>query len=395
MPRPHDRTLGLQSGGLTDESTLYVFSLQGAVMAAGDYADFMETNFADHPMPEYGDTADTPICIDVDDNGANTNSSIGSLPLVPPVTHHSTSQSRKLCSALNNKNQRQFDPLDLEIISDPIPEFPVDEPIEDLVQQLEERHQAQFNTVDLDNDFDLLFGNQVIDPMEDAMEQIEQVQHAHPEPIDLENAPNLLFFEQTTKEGIPEVVQQRDEHPQVITLCDKTQSVNRVDVNPLVQDSPMNDSGVVDRIEMSTQEMHNPNHLSPIAEEPSTPAKKTPYTPPPKAGLQPGARQLFTPPSTSPDTPPWNTFRRRREFQRRQSHLASSSSIDGPPPKKYKSNLTASLKCFTNERRQEDPDAFTGMWYENAEKTPTKRMSYVKLLQEEEKDMKMNAANAR
>ncbi|KLJ11850.1 hypothetical protein EMPG_12997 [Blastomyces silverae] len=67
----------------------------------------------------------------------------------------------------------------------------------------------------------------------------------------------------------------------------------------------------------------------------------------------------------------------------RESQQLGPQSNEGRIKKQYKSSLTASFKQFTRQQLQQSPDAFKGEWYKTQDATPTRRMSYVKLLKNE------------
>ncbi|OJD28194.1 hypothetical protein ACJ73_00405 [Blastomyces percursus] len=64
----------------------------------------------------------------------------------------------------------------------------------------------------------------------------------------------------------------------------------------------------------------------------------------------------------------------------RRSQQLGSKSNEGRIKKQYKNSLTASLKKFTKEQLQQNPDAFKGDWFKTQDETPTKRISYVNFL---------------
>ncbi|OJD18663.1 hypothetical protein AJ78_01359 [Emergomyces pasteurianus Ep9510] len=106
-----------------------------------------------------------------------------------------------------------------------------------------------------------------------------------------------------------------------------------------------------------------------------------------------------TPPSCRPHTPPHTPPEKARHPRnsspkkisqrspqyesRRENPQLRPQPNESKITKKYKNPLTASLKQFTKEVLDESPNAFKNEWYKTQEVTPTKRMSYVKLLERE------------
>ncbi|PGH35990.1 hypothetical protein GX50_01160 [[Emmonsia] crescens] len=103
-----------------------------------------------------------------------------------------------------------------------------------------------------------------------------------------------------------------------------------------------------------------------------------PHTPPEKSG-----RQRNSSPRNSPR-------RSQQDESRRENPQLGPQPNEGRIIKKYKNPLTASLKQFTKEILQESPNTFKNEWHKMQEATPTKRMNYVKLLEEESKNYKQS-----